>query len=1100
MAETKKTKPKYLVLGVNYKERKNNPPPGLHWHKVGGKGNSTLGEIADQFNIRPIDLMLYNWHTINGFEVNWYLYHHVGARREEKGTYGFELNNNPGMLLVPNIPPSIQKGPPQSVSVVRNGDATLDNKIRVFVSEWLATGEKISVSGKWLYVFSGGGGVDFGYDSGPLTINSTVGGGEFKVPDDAKPGTAFTPDFTGVFHIAAKADKLEYEILITSENAPSTELQIAASGFKDSAEPHYKVGNNWHFLSDPTILKNWATDSRDKRTTHAFRGSKHNDLVEIDLTKNRRYYFLLSPVQLGPAALKYAMANPKGLTPLLKPGENTRQWDPSGSSSPSITTYVGPTAADIEKGLIKIDVIDPYAWAEDIVQQVHADDIKQYVDWVSSSHNATLEELKKDTGWTLKEYELAQILKSVRDSHSKSAAGDIDKELKDAKKWKSDLVSWEQKLFLKNAEINANAHRSLIQLIDWLEGPGHGIIETAILKDATADSPQDAIDVAHGIVHWAVCTEYMMALEPGVIYLRDVLNRPGAVPNDVVLKHFKDLDKYRSLDKLPKTHEIAFRYGYQGVFMLMGLQHFVSDPPPIPKTLDRQQYLLKLAEYHHKRREGIIEFFNQYKILPVKLQAPPSLPSPPSQAGAWSTGSAAFNSFLDIGDKFATYVIDTNMSIPKGDPGTRYGRFLNLLGSWEEKIAAKGKLGSRITTSSNWTLKGVSFGISFYNLRETILTARYDYQHTVKVTDWLSVASGVAIAVQDVLVGVIALTKNARLERIFPSLTTAVKGGRAWSATTITGVAGRVFAGVNVLAMFVSGVMTMVSMGQSLLTARDHGDYTAAAFYTVGFLGGAVMVGGALVLGYGLMATGAATAWTGIGVVIFAVGAIVAAVAALGAWLFSSTDYEKFARKCFLGDDGNIDGTSPWGGSPPDWSHAANNSWTIENQKRAILNLIGRFKVETKPLKTFERDKVYTDSILVAITPGLVIQGSTIEVALHYGDSGTQMAAIMKWNKFNEGKLQLYSAKPLGIINGSLFDADDTVASFDYTGENLKKIRIYPSKLTYDGGQGSLVTTVTIRYPGEYNNVISCRKLVMKHGSVYGETVDDDETTSDIYV
>jgi hypothetical protein len=28
------------------------------------------------------------------------------------------------------------------------------------------------------------------------------------------------------------------------------------------------------------------------------------------------------------------MANPKGLTPLLKPGDNTAQWDPSNQAGP----------------------------------------------------------------------------------------------------------------------------------------------------------------------------------------------------------------------------------------------------------------------------------------------------------------------------------------------------------------------------------------------------------------------------------------------------------------------------------------------------------------------------------------------------------------------------------------------------------------------------------------------------------------------------------------------------------------------------------------------------------------------------------------------
>lgn len=70
-----------LKLGIRYEERKNNPPPGLVWRKV--KDKETLGSIAKEYFIRVTDLMLYNWHTVNPLEVNWYLNHFMGGRQND---------------------------------------------------------------------------------------------------------------------------------------------------------------------------------------------------------------------------------------------------------------------------------------------------------------------------------------------------------------------------------------------------------------------------------------------------------------------------------------------------------------------------------------------------------------------------------------------------------------------------------------------------------------------------------------------------------------------------------------------------------------------------------------------------------------------------------------------------------------------------------------------------------------------------------------------------------------------------------------------------------------------------------------------------------
>jgi hypothetical protein len=371
-------------------------------------------------------------------------------------------------------------------------------------------------------------------------------------PPDWQPGTAFDPRFfPGVYHLKEKPEKFEYEILITSQKLPSADLMVAVAGKQVQGEPQYKEGGKWHFLSDPAILAKATTAGRETRTTHAFR---HTKTVTIDLVANKRYYFLLSPVQLGPEAIKYAMDNPSGLTPLLKPGDDTQAWDPTGGIDPFRARHLGPQPDDIARGSITLPVIDPYAWAENIAEKVYPDRLERYAKWLGSIKNTTIEKLKKETSWpSLDHLYVAKLLDSVIKNHPKSS--DLLDELKDWRKWSDDLNKWEKDLIQKNADINAAAHHSIVQLIEWLKGPAHTIIDTAILKDTIGDSAVDAVDQGVGILHWSLCTENMLALAPGVAYLKDFLTRPDTILDNLVFKHIQ-------AKNIPTRHQIAFKHSY----------------------------------------------------------------------------------------------------------------------------------------------------------------------------------------------------------------------------------------------------------------------------------------------------------------------------------------------------------------------------------------------------------------------------------------------------------------------------------------------------------------------------------------------------------
>jgi hypothetical protein len=1076
MAEPAEKKPR-LLLGVQYAERKDDPPPGLVWRKV--KDKETLGSIADEYNVRAYDVMLYNWHTVDPLAVNWYFHHFVGCSKHNGKWYSFSLADKPGMILVPDMPPWIRNGPPKAVKATRNGVATLDNKLQVNVVEWLASGSMVEVSGKWLYVFSGKGGIDFGSDPPPPLLKKDA-------PEDAQPGTAFDPrHFPGVFHIKERPDKLEYEIYISSKEKPSDALTVAVAGHVVKGEPQYKVGGYWHYLSDPTILAKATTEGRDKRTTHALRNSKS---VVIELGQNLRYYFLLSPVQLGPEAIKYAMAHPKGLTPLLKPGDDTWAWDPSNNTNPYEAHNKAPTSDDIKTGSLSLPVIDPYAWAENIAEVVYEDTLKQYKKWVGSTQNATIDQLKKQTGWTLDHLYLAQILNSIIKNHPKPK--DILDKFKDKDKWRVDLGKWEKELIEKNADINAAAHRSLVQLIEWLKGPGHAIIDTAILRDTSANGSVDAQDQSRGIQHWALCLEHMLALAPGVVYLKDVLMVSGTVPDNMLFRH---LDKVTTTT-LPQTQQVALRYGYQGMLTLLALRNFLS-PPAVPLTGTRDENLKKLEEANRKRRDELIKLLNTNKLLPAPVM-PLLLPDLKGGGFNWMTATTASNAMLDFSDKLTTYIIEPDITIP------RNGRVLNCLANLEEWFNRRPKWFTHgLNLGTSYSLKGLSLIVSSYNLYTAVTTARYDYQQgktTVSRLDWATVSAGSTLAIQDLLAtvaGLIDKRKGTNLARIFPELTTV--SGQQWKygvgAAQITGIAGRVFAGINVLAMLVSGVTTTISMGMSAKQSASVGDDTSFAFYIVGgFVGGTMMTTGAMVLGFALMEAAAVTSATGIGatvgVVLFVIGGIIAGISAIIAWLFTSDDYEIFARKCVFGKQG--DKEPRFGAEPPPWTHAlksGTNTWPIQIQKRAIHNLLGKFTVKTR-LEKGDNDKRNVEgSLAIEITPGLLMDDSTFEVALHQRFRQTSWKFYIRSREFYTGAFQGGAA----VVKGELFDH----ILVDW-GPG-KGITVFLEKLKYEGRNGELLNTVTLRHV-DPPNVIRCQKLVMKPDGDR-TSLDYNEVTSEIF-
>lgn len=1075
MSEPARSKP-LVVLGIRYAERRKDPPPGLRWHKVQPNvDGATLGSIADRFLVEWTDLALYNFRTTDLTEVNWYLWKFVGCRAHNGRMYVFNGRETPGYILVPDLPPSMLRNKKRIINATRDGTAKSDAKVQVEVIERLPTGAVREISGKWLYVFSGTGGVNFGNTGPPKIPSNDEGVG----PNWKAPGSAFKLDFPGVFYLKEKPNRLEYEIVVTPEDPPGADYIKGLTGKSKTPKSKLRFNKSWHFLSDPAILSLAFMQARHERREHVYRPTRW---VTIDLSTEKRYYFLLSPVQLGPEALKYALDHPEGLTPLLRPGHNSAQWtNPNGPAPDDPDRYVAPQLADLNSGTLKLEVIDPFAWAVSLANDVFAYELSQYADWVTNAKNTALKGVVKETGWSTDQFLIASMLQQIRDGHKEPES--IDKRLRDAAKWKQDLKTWQTKFITRNADIIASAHRAVIEIIEWLDGSAHKIIETALLQDTKTGTMDDIVDVGGGIVHWAICTEHLIALEPGVAYLRGVFARKGTFLWETVLQHIAELDKPAPNISLNADQQAYCRFASGAVVQLCALRDFVSDPPPL-SAATKTEYRKKLEQYAGERRARIIAFVNGQDLLPHTLKELKAVTPPPSPMAPLL--AAVTMSVIDIGDKSSNLLVVKDNARRLTKFKQNYFKELGKLGEGEfPTVQMRGRWLPWVTNSA----KGVVGILQAYNLSQVINTARFDYQHDVTFVDWASSAASITPFVIDVCT--LAETFIRGTDLIFPNLVELGKGTLGISAARVVGVAGWTFASINVLAMFISGCLTAYSMSKQGRQAYSRGDYTAAKYYYAGAVGGLMAAGGALVLGYALIKAGAGTASTGVGatvgVVLMVAGGIISAVAAFFASRHTSDDYQVFALKCFLGKEG--DKEPRFGSDAPSWSLAKKtkgDSWPIDTQKQALFNLMGRFKLTNK---WNENSRTLT----LTLTPGLVLAGCTFQTALHYGKTGTKTAATFQWTEFDETAIRQVTGEPIEVIEGKLFDAADSRAFFDYDGNRLSLVKLYSVGLNYDTDK-ELVGTVSLRYPGMAHNVIRARKLLIDEGDA-----DEDDVVSDLY-
>jgi hypothetical protein len=960
----------------------------------------------------------------------------------------------------------------------------------------------------------------------------------------SKPHTAFQSVFPGSISISERPDTLEYEIRVTSEADASPGVTSTLTGSDTAGPPAYKSGRLWYFLADKAILKSALKDKRETRTQHKLHASTG---IRIDLSTGRRFYFLLSPFQLGAAGLTFAMANPRGLTPLLRPRHNTDLWGSDWMKATQPIDYFGPTPQDVAHWQY-LNVIDPYAWAEKLAKPLYETSLADYLDWVGTSDltsgkNATLRNLTIGTRWTLDAYHVAKILESVHKGHPHPSK--IADEIEDVGKWRDNLERWDRELIERNAAISARAHFLLTELVAWMQGPGHAIIETTLLRDTVARNVEDCLDIGQGILHWSICTQFMYALEPGAAYLRDLFGRPGSVPVDIVFKHLH-MDGTKMT--IPPATEQCFRYAWPAILNLLSLRNFVSPPPSVTHNGSRNDYLVQLGKHLALRRDQLIDVLNGQNILPAALK-PVTLPSGVDSNSELQIILTATNGFLDILDKGQTAVQVAYYSKGLGlgaGPRTPEPKFAARLANFSEWIDEKGGVWAKLYDPGVPVgLKVASFGASWYNFYSTVTTARYDYQtnsSTVNSVTWAQAYSGVAISSIDIITEAAKRFKLKGLQEVFPELT-KVGAGPKWGvgAMEFKAVAGKIVATVYVVAIVVSGVTAVMAMTSSSNQAQSYGDSTAALFYGIGAVGGVFTVAGGVSLGVGLIYAGYAAVDSGVfatvGIVLIFLGGLLSAIGSIVGSLLTSDEYQVFARKCFLGKQRDyeprfgkmMNGEVIVPEDPPAWSHAlrdgSTGTWMIDKQKRAVYDLLGRFALTTATdgsgRFTEQRDSdsagnqwtnSYSGGVTFKMVPGLFIPGSTIELFIYYESKPSERAsATITWTPELANPNDLDSEwRMSNITKQSFWNPASFDAFFAKDGKGqVNLINLSARSVTYHAKYGTLFVEIALRYPQSTDlnsNVIRIKKrLIYQDDVAVGDVmheegkVDDSTEVSELF-
>jgi hypothetical protein len=393
---------------------------------------------------------------------------------------------------------------------------------------------EVKIYNRYLYTFSASGG-DFG-------INSKTPGWETRtffgsgLQHMAPFGATANPKPSN----APKPSTVETETFF-DENGRLWPLDISTTWKKPRHKrPHPKWEDEI-----PRDDRDASARDRDLRD-RGLVGYDHLGVSLLDKQKQpKRFYFLLSPIRLGPKALQAALDNPDGLSLWY----NSDRAEKEGK-------LVAPAAGDLKgRNWATVFVVDPYAFAANISEQVLETALFNYFSMIEGIKARNVPGVSprhfddSTNGGTIQDLHfIALILSQLKQGDPKIA------KLVDDVRLDEIIGAYGQALASRGAACEAAG----AFLGNWMSGPAHGIVDTCVVEDLEDPAdPLAADDKGSALCYWSSQTSYLPALTTGAAFMRRVMV-DGPAPNPIrdLLKRYVQPGK-----KLPEgsTDELAFQ-------------------------------------------------------------------------------------------------------------------------------------------------------------------------------------------------------------------------------------------------------------------------------------------------------------------------------------------------------------------------------------------------------------------------------------------------------------------------------------------------------------------------------------------------------------
>ncbi len=259
--------------------------------------------------------------------------------------------------------------------------------------------------------------------------------------------------------------------------------------------------------------------------------------------KPKLYYFLLVPFRLGPSALRAALEH-RGVDGLSLLFLRTKARKDGH--------LVGPSPEDFTSGSAecRIGVVDPYAWGQWIADNLVRAKIHDYWTFLTETEIGHVEpeigqveqlhpshlDARRNGGTVQDIYLLAAVLENLRHTDP-----DVDEALDHAALGHV-LGTYGRRI----EKLGNSCETAARNLANWMSGPAHAILDTAIVEDCEDASDPEAADIkAVALAYWHAQLAFLPNTATGAGFLTQIMS-------DEATKHPRPLR-----DLIVAPHEVA---------------------------------------------------------------------------------------------------------------------------------------------------------------------------------------------------------------------------------------------------------------------------------------------------------------------------------------------------------------------------------------------------------------------------------------------------------------------------------------------------------------------------------------------------------------